>query len=71
MRCRVANVRTDVTEDPIASIIRVGRINELGTTHPDDGVEIFSETSVITGAIRRHIPEVGILHSDRCENLKS
>jgi hypothetical protein len=30
-----------------------------------------SETSVPTGATRRHIPEDGILHSHRRENLKS
>jgi hypothetical protein len=30
----------------------------------------FSETSVLTIITRRHIPEDGILHSHRCENLK-
>jgi hypothetical protein len=30
-----------------------------------------SETSVDTRSTRRHIPEDGILHSHRCENLKS
>jgi hypothetical protein len=30
-----------------------------------------SETSVLTRAIRRNIPEVNILHSHRRENLKS
>jgi hypothetical protein len=29
------------------------------------------ETSVNTRSTRRHIPEDGILHSHRCENLKS
>jgi hypothetical protein len=30
-----------------------------------------SEASVHTRSTRRHIPENGILHSHRCENLKS
>jgi hypothetical protein len=30
-----------------------------------------SETSVLTRATRRHTPEDTILHSPRCENLKS
>jgi hypothetical protein len=30
-----------------------------------------SETSVHTRSTRRHIPEDGILHGHRCENLKS
>jgi hypothetical protein len=30
-----------------------------------------SETSVYTRCTRRHVPEDGILHSQRCENLKS
>jgi hypothetical protein len=29
------------------------------------------ETSALTGAIWRHVPEDGILHNDRRENLKS
>jgi hypothetical protein len=31
----------------------------------------YSETSVITGATQRNIPEESILHSHRRENLKS
>jgi hypothetical protein len=34
-------------------------------------VLLASETSVLTTAIRRHIPEDGILHSHRRENHKS
>jgi hypothetical protein len=35
-------------------------------------VEIrFPKTSVLTKVIRRHIPEDGILHSHRRENLRS
>jgi hypothetical protein len=30
-----------------------------------------SETSALTRAMRRHIPEEGILHSHLCENLKA
>jgi hypothetical protein len=30
-----------------------------------------SETLVLTRATQLHIPEDGILHSNRCENLKS
>jgi hypothetical protein len=32
MLCRVAHVKTDVSEELSASIIRVTRIDELGTT---------------------------------------
>jgi hypothetical protein len=50
---RVALVRTYVSEELSASIIRVKRIDELGTTlavtdsfHLDDGGAKFPETSV-------------------------
>jgi hypothetical protein len=62
----VALVRTDVSEEISASIIRVTRVGELGTTLAASS----SETSVLTRATRRNIPE-DILHSHRRENLKS
>jgi hypothetical protein len=48
----VAPVRTDVQEEHIASIVRVKRISELGTTLIMDTIR-SSETSVLTGATRR------------------
>jgi hypothetical protein len=57
---RVALVRTDVSEERITSIIRVTTVGELRTTvtvtsgrsHPDDGGDIFSDSSVFTRATR-------------------
>jgi hypothetical protein len=100
---RVTLVRTDVSEEPSASIIRVTRFGELGTTlavtsnrrnfaflrsvrrllvmanvpsSPTFVTLIMeplssSETSVLTRARRRNIPENAILHSHRRQNLKS
>jgi hypothetical protein len=79
---RVALVRSDVPEECTTSIIRVIRIGELETlavTNNQSTLSIlvtliieairYSETSVLTRA-KRNIPEDGILHSHRRENLK-
>jgi hypothetical protein len=50
---RVALVRTDVSEDHSASFIRMTRIGELVTMEALSS----SETSVLTRATRRNIPE--------------
>jgi hypothetical protein len=56
-------VRTDVSEEPSASFIRVTRIGELGTT--------LGATSNRRTQCACNIPEDTILHSHRSENLKS
>jgi hypothetical protein len=75
---RVALVRTDVSEERMASIIRATRIGDLITAGvPSSPVLVtlmmeairFSETLIITRDTRRNIQEDGILHSHRRETL--
>jgi hypothetical protein len=63
MSRRVAHVRTDVSEECIASIIRVERVSELGT--------LAVTNNFLRRPTRRHVTEDDILHSHRRENLKS
>jgi hypothetical protein len=64
---RVTLVRADVSEELSASFIRVTRIGVLGTTLDVSS----SETSVLTRATPRNIPEDAIHHSHDRENIKS
>jgi hypothetical protein len=63
---RVAIVRTDVSEEPSASFVRVTRIGELGTTP----AITTNRRTLRRNTTRRNIPEDTILHSHRRENLK-
>jgi hypothetical protein len=66
---RVALVRTDVSKGPGSYFIRVTSSPILVTLMKE--APGSSETSVLTRAKRRNIPEDSILHSHRRENLKS
>jgi hypothetical protein len=71
----VVLVKTDVSEERFASVIRVTKICKLITlavtsnrnTLQRNGKHV--RTSVLTGATRRHIPEDGITHSHSRENF--
>jgi hypothetical protein len=74
----VALVRTDVSEELSASII-IHRLLVTANVVPSSPILVTlimeelssSLTSVITSSTRRNIPENGILHKHRRENLKS
>jgi hypothetical protein len=81
---RVALVRTDVSEESIADIIRVTRISVLrllitANVLPSSPILLSlmieairsSETLVLTRDIRRNVPGDGILHGHHRGNLKS
>jgi hypothetical protein len=53
---RVALVRTDVSEEPSASFIRVTRIGELGTT-------LAANTKVFLRSVRRLLVEASVVLS--------
>jgi hypothetical protein len=74
MLCRVARIRTDVSEESIASIIRVTRIGELGTLAViRNNSSPISVTPVVVLTIAHAVTsqKTAILHSRRRENLKS
>jgi hypothetical protein len=80
MLCQVALVKTDVSDELSASIIRVtSRLLVTANIVPSSPIIVSlmmetlssSETSVLTRATWRNIQEDDILHSHLCEKLKS
>jgi hypothetical protein len=72
---RVALVRTDISEERMASLTLLVTANILHRAPILIALMMeeirSSETSDLTMATRRHIPEEGILHRHHRENLKS
>jgi hypothetical protein len=72
LRC-VALVRTDVSEEPMRRLLVTASVvpsSPIFVTLMKEAIS-SSETSALTRATRHDIPEDGILHSHRRENLKS
>jgi hypothetical protein len=67
---RVAFLRTNVSKEHSTSAFKVTKIDHLFVTLMVEVLSSF-ETSILTRATRRNIPEDGILQSHRRENLKS